>query len=92
MKIKKILTSFLAGAIILAAIPLMARGYGKGYMGGRNSTYTQPAGDQAYRGYGDGTMPRPMDGTGFGAQNNDFRGKGQGKRLRDGSCVNSTTQ
>ncbi len=88
---KKILAGILAGTMILGSIPLMARGYGKGYMGGRNSGYTQPAGNQAYRGYGDGTRPRPMDGAGFGAQDNDFRGKGQGKRLRDGSCVNNTT-
>ena len=88
---KKILAGILAGTMILGSIPIMARGYGKGYMGGRNSGYTQPAGDQAYRGYGDGTRPRPMDGTGFGAKSNDFRGKGQGKRLRDGSCLNNTT-
>ena len=89
---KKILTGILAGTMILGSIPLMARGYGKGYMGGRNSSYTQPAGEHSYRGYGDGTMPRPMDGTGFGAQNNNYRGKGQGKRLRDGSCINTTKQ
>jgi len=86
---KKIIVGLLAGTMLLSSLPLMARGYGKGYMGGRNSNYTQPSGVQAYQGYGGGTMPRPMDGTGFGAQSSNFRGKGQ--RLRDGSCLNNTT-
>ncbi len=88
---KKIVTGILVGTMILSSLPLMARGYGKGYMGGANSNFTQPSGTQSYRGYGDGSMARPMDGTGFGAQNNPNRGNGQGQRLRDGSCVNNTT-
>ncbi len=86
---KKIIAGVLVGTMILGAIPLLARGgHGKGYMGGRNSSYTQPAGEKSYKGYGDGTMPRPMDGTGFGAKA-DKSNKGYGKRLRDGSCLNN---
>ena len=92
MKVKKLSAYILIGAMLIS-VPVFARGgghgsYGNGYMGGKNSSYTQQSGSQqSYKGYGDGTMPRPMDGTGFGVKNN----KGRGKRLRDGSCGNSTT-
>ena len=67
MKGKKIIAGILVGSMLFA-VPLFARG-GRGFMGGANSNFSRPSGQQLHNGYGDGTHPRPMDGTGFGAKN-----------------------
>ena len=74
---------------MLAAAPMFAKsnGHGKGYMGGSNTTFVQGSEQQLYNGYGDGSMPHPMDGTGFGASQN-IRGQAQGQMLQDGTCIN----
>jgi len=83
MKGKKIVVSVLVAGM-LVSVPLFAKG--KGYAGGQNSGISQPSGQQLMQGNGDGTQPRPMDGTGFGAAN------GGGKRLgsQNGSCPLTT--
>ena len=87
MKAKKLVVGILLGAM-LVAVPLFAGGNGKGFMGGNNANFVQGSGQLLQNGFGDGTMPRPMDGTGFGATNNDRQGNGQ--MLRDGSCDNQS--
>jgi hypothetical protein len=88
MKSKKLLAGIIIGTMLMS-VPVFARGgHGKGYMGGGNSNFTQGSGQLLQRGYGDGTQPKPMDGTGFGAK----AGQGKGQMLRDGSCLNQTTK
>ena len=91
MKTKKLVAGVLVGAMLIA-VPIFARGgaHGKGYMGGTNSNFLKSNGGQL-NGYGDGRQPKPMDGTGFGAKRNNFKVQGNGKRLRDGSCINNAT-
>ena len=89
MKAKKLVVGVLVGTMLIA-VPLFARGggQGKGYMGGTNSNFVQGSGQQLFNGYGDGTQPRPMDGTGLGAKGSN----GQGLHLQDGSCFNPANQ
>ncbi len=86
MKARKLVAGILVGAM-LVAVPLFAGGNGRGhgFMGGNNANFVQGSGQLLQNGYGDGTMPNPMDGTGFGATTDNPRGNGQ--MLQDGSCA-----
>ena len=68
---KKLLSAMIAAAgISLITVPALAKGphYGQGHRKNNQCTYnTQKRlkGSGGYR-FGDGTQPRPQDGTGFG--------------------------
>ncbi len=79
------------GVVSMALVAVSATSFARGYMGGNQGYSQQSTNVQENRGYGDQTMPRPMDGSGFGAKNHGKRGNGRGLRLRDGSCLNDNS-
>jgi hypothetical protein len=86
----KLLSAVIAGALMCTTTAALAAGNGnsKGYLGGQNASFIQqqPQGNGENRGHGDGTMPRPMDGTGFGAMT---AGNGNGMGQEMGNRYNT---